>query len=221
MPAQVFSVNLAVPRKLHSRGRDVPTGIFKEPADGRVRLGRLGLEGDLQADKRYHGGPEKAVYVYASEHGIYWKDTLGLAAPPAPGYFGENLTTQGLVEKDVAVGDVYRIGSALLRVTSPRSPCFKLGLRVGSARFVKTFLESGRIGFYMGVVQAGDVGRGDSIERVSRPEKPLFLPQLIGLLFFSPTDPGELETALGSGGLPPSVRSHLEDLAPEAPALPF
>lgn len=221
MHAQVLSVNLAIPGTLRTRGREIPTGIFKEPADGRVRLARLGLEGDIQADKRHHGGPEKAVYAYASEHGTYWKDTLGLAAPPPPGYFGENLTTQGLVEKDVAVGDVYRIGSALLRVTSPRSPCFKLGLRVGSPRFLKTFLESGRLGFYLRVAEEREVGPGDSIERVSRPEKPLFLPQLIRLLFFSPTDPGALETALGSDGLPPSVRSHLEDLVPEAPRLPF
>src|ERR1700733_12186421 len=111
MPAQIRSVNLAVPRTLRFRGHDVRTGIFKEPADRRVRVSRLGLDGDFQADKRLHGGPEKAVYAYASEHGAYWKDALGLDAPLPPGYFGENLTTEGLLEKDVAVGDVYAIGS--------------------------------------------------------------------------------------------------------------
>ncbi len=210
MPAQILSVNLAVPRTLRARGREIRTGIFKEPVDRRVRAVRLGLEGDFQVDKRFHGGPEKAVFLYGAEHGAYWRKTLGLDA--APGYFGENLTTEGLVESDVAVGDTYRAGSVLFQVTTPRSPCYKLGLRVGSTRFLKTFLESGRLGFYVRVVEEGDVGAGDPIERVSRPERPLLLPDLIRLMFFRPVDPDAVESALGSGSLDASLREHLEEL---------
>ncbi|HEY6052261.1 MAG TPA: MOSC domain-containing protein, partial [Thermoanaerobaculia bacterium] len=143
------SVNIAVPATLRSRGREVPTGIFKEPATGRVSLDALGLAGDIQADKRYHGGPQQALYAYSAEHAAFWSETVPRPGGYPPGFFGENLTTSGLLEQDVAVGDVYRIGSAVVQVTKPRVPCFKMGLRAGSAGFVRTFLASGRIGFYL------------------------------------------------------------------------
>jgi MOSC domain-containing protein YiiM len=216
MPARLLSVNLAVPgRTLRSRGRDVPTGIFKEPAAGRVRLGRLGLEGDFQADKRYHGGPLQAIYAYDSANAARWTSELGLDAPPPPGFFGENFTTEGegMTEDVVALGDVYRVGSALVQTTRPRSPCFKMGARAGSARFVRTFLASRRIGFYLAVVEEGEVGAGDAIELVDRLPAPVTMLNLIELLYFRPVDPVLLERALASPALPPGTRQHLLETA--------
>jgi MOSC domain-containing protein YiiM len=218
MIARLLSVNLAVPRMLRTRGRDIPTGIFKEPAAGRVRMTRLGLAGDIQADRRYHGGPEQAVYAYSGEHAARWTDELGRTDPPPPGFFGENFTTQGLLEEDVAVGDVYGIGSARVQVTKPRSPCFKMGLRAGSARFVRTFLESGRIGFYMRVFEEGDVAAGDAIERIERPADPVAMSDLIALLYFRPADRRGLDRALRSEALGEGLRRRLEEIRQE-PAL--
>jgi MOSC domain-containing protein YiiM len=163
---RLLSLNLAVDRTLPFGGREVRTGIFKAPAAGRVHLARLGLEGDFQADLSVHGGPEKAVYVYPSEHYPHFRTVLG-RPDLSPGFFGENFTTEGLLEDGVHVGDVFAVGSAVVQVTTPRSPCFKLGARVGSQAFLKTFLESRRLGFYLSVVEEGSVAAGDLIRRVA------------------------------------------------------
>jgi MOSC domain-containing protein YiiM len=210
MMPRVESVNLAVPRTFRSRGREVPTGIFKEPAAGRLTLGPLGLSGDIQADKRYHGGPGQALYAYSSEHAAFWAETLPRPGGYPPGFFGENLTTAGLTEEDVAVGDVYRIGTALVQVTKPRVPCFKMGLRAGSAGFLRTFLASGRIGFYLSVPEPGEIAAGDPVERLERPVSALFISELIRLLYVRPDDTRGLSRALEAGGLPPAMRRDLE-----------
>ena len=209
MPPTLLSVNLAVPGVLRARGREVRTGIFKVPASGRVHLRKLGLDGDFQVDRRYHGGPEQAVYAYSSEHAAHWSAELGESGALPPGFFGENFTTAGLTEEDCAVGDVYRVGTASVQVTKPRSPCFKLGLRAGSPGFLKKFLASGRIGFSLRVLQEGEVGAGDSIVRIERPSPALLVSELIRLLYFRPLDPEMLERALAARGLPPAIRERL------------
>jgi len=211
MTPRLLSVNLAVPGTLRVRGREVPSGIFKEPADGRIPLHLESLEGDVQVDRRYHGGREKAVYAYSSEHNAYWAHELGVGEPLPPGYFGENFTTRDLLEEDVAVGDVFRVGTARVQVTTPRTPCFKLGLRVGSPRFLKTFLASGRLGFYLRVLHEGDVGAGDAIERIDRVANPLKISELIRLLYFHPVEKSSLESALEAGALGAGLRSQLEE----------
>lgn len=167
--------------------------------------------GDVQVDRRYHGGPEKAVYAYSSEHAAWWSRELAASEPLLPGYFGENFTTRDLLEEDVAVGDVFRVGTARVQVTQPRSPCFKLGLRVGSARFLKTFLASGRLGFYFRVLQEGEVGAGDAMERIAREANPLKISELIQLLYFRPVDRSALERALRAGALDRGLRHQLEE----------
>jgi MOSC domain-containing protein YiiM len=170
--ARLLSVSLAVPHSFHTRGREVPTGIFKEPAGAGVRLTRLTLKGDVQVDKRYHGGPDQAAYVYPSEHYPHFRRSLERPDISA-GFFGENFTTEGLLEETVRVGDVLRIGEALVQVTKPRAPCFKMGLKAGSPAFVGEMLESRRLGFYLRVLEEGDVAAGDAITRVSTdPEAP-------------------------------------------------
>ena len=163
-PARLLSVNVAVRKSLRSRGREVETGIFKEPVHGRVALTRLTLAGDVQVDKRYHGGPDQAVYLYPSEHYAHFrKDRPQISA----GFFGENFTTEGLDESTVRVGDVFRVGGAVIQITKPRAPCFKMGLKAGSAPFVGELLESRRLGFYARVLEEGHVGEGDAIERTA------------------------------------------------------
>ncbi len=163
---RVVSVNVGLPRTVTFGKRTMRTGILKEPVSGAIPLGRLGLEGDGQADPAYHGGPEKAAYLYPFEHYAYWADVLG-RTDLGPGAFGENLTTEGLLETEVRLGDVLAIGSATVAVTRPRTPCAKLGAKFGSMTFVRTFAAAGRPGFYLRVVEAGMVEAGDAITRLA------------------------------------------------------
>ncbi|HEU4685119.1 MAG TPA: MOSC domain-containing protein [Nitrospira sp.] len=145
----------------------VTTGIWKEPVTGRVMLRQLNLDGDEQADLTVHGGLDKAVYVYPSEHYPIWRAELpGIDLPY--GSFGENFTTEGLDERSVHIGDRFRIGGAVVEVTQPRLPCYKLGIRFGRADMPKRFHASGRCGWYLAVLQEGEVGAGDAWERIAR-----------------------------------------------------
>ena len=166
---KIVSVNVGMPRQVEWKGRQVVTGIFKEPVEGRVRVRTLNLEGDGQADLNVHGGDTKAVYVYPSEHYRFWREELDGRELPW-GMFGENLTTTGLDEETVRIGDRFRIGTAEFQVTEPRMPCSKLGLRFGREDILKRFLASGRSGFYFSVLREGDVGAGDAIEEIHREE---------------------------------------------------
>ena len=181
---RLVSVNLAREGTVRYGTLLVRTGIFKEPAAGRVRLRGLGLDGDFQADPSVHGGPDKAAYAYPSEHYPYFRKLLGREDLPY-GFFGENFTTEGLLEDGVRVGDVLRVGTALVRVTTPRSPCFKLGAKAGSPAFVAAFLRSRRLGFYLAVVEEGEVGAGDEIRLVSSDAGAPTLARVIEEKYFS------------------------------------
>lgn len=164
---KVISVNVGLPIEVTWKGRTFTTGIFKEPVEGRVMVRTLNLDGDRQADLSVHGGLNKAVYVYPSEHYPYWKKELdGMELPW--GMFGENLTTEGLTEDAVDIGDRYRIGSVEVMVTQPRTPCHKLAIRFERDDMIRRFLASGRPGFYLAVLQEGEVGAGDEIKLIGR-----------------------------------------------------
>jgi MOSC domain-containing protein YiiM len=164
----VVSVNVGVARSLRWGGRTVTTGIVKEPVEGTVAIGQESLGGDEQADLRVHGGPDKAVYAYAAEDYRWWSDQL--RTPLEPGRFGENLTTEGIDLAGAVVGEQWRVGSAVLAVSEPRLPCFKLGMRMGDAGFVARFADARRPGAYLRVVETGSVRAGDTISVVSRPD---------------------------------------------------
>ena len=163
MPPSIVSVNIARPTQFNWRGRWVRTGIFKEPVLTPVPVYRLGLEGDLQADLNVHGGPRKAVYGYPAAHYDAWRQELPGVDMPF-GFFGENLTIEGLDETGVHLGDRFRAGTAVLEITQPREPCYKLGAKFGNARMIQRFRESGRSGFYFSVVEEGSLQAGDIIE---------------------------------------------------------
>lgn len=159
---RVIAVSVGLPREVIWRGRAVETSIFKTPVSGSVRVGRLNLEGDRQSDLTVHGGAEKAVYVYPSEHYSFWREELpGVELPW--GSFGENLTTEALDEDAVHIGDRLLIGSASFVVTQPRMPCYKLALRFDRLDMIKRFLQSGRTGFYLSVSREGELAAGDSV----------------------------------------------------------
>ena len=164
---KIISVNVGLPRLVLRNDEPVSTGIFKEPIAGRVMMRRLNLDGDRQADLSVHGGPEKAVYVYPSEHYDFWKHELPDMDLPW-GVFGENLTTTGLFETEINIGDKFRIGTAEVMVTQPRMPCYKLGIRFGRADIIKRFLVSERSGFYLSVLKEGEVGAGDEFELIEK-----------------------------------------------------
>jgi len=167
-------------------GDAVSTGIFKDPVHGSVRVAFLNLEGDRQADLTVHGGPNKAVYGYPSEHYEFWRAQRG-RREVRWGAFGENLTTAGLLEDDVHVGDRYRIGSAALEVTQPRVPCFKLGIKFDDQRMPKQFLQSRRTGFYFKVLEEGEIAAGDKIERLARGS--ISIADVLRAAYGAPPDP--------------------------------
>jgi MOSC domain-containing protein YiiM len=177
---KLLSVNVGLPREIEWKGKLVRTSIFKTPVQGRVRVGKLNLDGDQQSDLSVHGGIEKAVYAYPSEHYPFWREELAGRDLPW-GVFGENFTTEGLLEETVRIGDRLRVGSAEFAVTQPRMPCFKLGIRFDRPDIVKRFLQSGRAGFYFSVLREGEVTAGDSIQLLARDEHGVTVADIVNL----------------------------------------
>ena len=163
---QVVSVNLAEPRTLMRRGREVRTGLWKRPAERPVLVGELGLHGDLVGDLRIHGGRDKAVYAYAVEDTRWWEGELEREL--GPGFFGENLTVLGIEASNAPAGELWEVGKALLEVTEPRTPCWKLVERVGAPGFMKRFVAAQRPGTYLRVRREGEVAAGDPVRVLSR-----------------------------------------------------
>jgi MOSC domain-containing protein YiiM len=159
MDARVVSVNVGAPRDVEWQGRIVTSAIWKTPTEERVRVAGVNLAGDDQADRRVHGGVDKAVYAYAMEDYAWWAQTVDVE----PGSFGENLTTEGIDLRACAVGDRWHVGTVALEVAQPREPCFKLGMRMGDEHFPDKFEQAARPGAYLRIVTAGELGAGDAI----------------------------------------------------------
>ena len=174
-------MNLAEVRRIPLRGKMHQTGIWKFPVEHRVRATGTSLEGDTQADRKFHGGARKSVYAYSREDYRFWEEQVGRELPP--GTFGENLTLEGIVVNDALIGERWRIGTAEFEVTQPRQPCWKLGVKMEDRKFPQRFSEAGRAGAYLTIVTEGDVGRGDKLEVLSRPEHPVTLGLMARLLY--------------------------------------
>ena len=190
------------------RGKTVKTGLFKRPVEGPLTLGEEGVEGDLQADRRHHGGRDKAVYLYSLENLVYFA-TLRGDAPYPPGYFGENLTLEGLDDHTVHLGDQFEIGSTLIEVTQPRVPCFKLGLRMKDPRFVGTFMKSGRTGFYARILREGQVHLGDPVRCVRTDPLKVSIPVAMQALLKGPKHREVLQKVLAVPALSKAWRDDL------------
>ncbi|HEX3131087.1 MAG TPA: MOSC domain-containing protein [Thermoanaerobaculia bacterium] len=207
---KLLSIQVGLPREVRWQRRTVSTGIFKEPVQGPVLLRTLNLDGDRQADLSVHGGRQKAVYVYPVEHYAPWRAELP-GVELAWGAFGENFTTEGLVEDEVHIGDRFRIGEAEVEVTQPRMPCYKLGVRFGDPGLVERFLESRRSGFYLAVLREGHVEAGDPIEPLAIDPHQVTVTD-INRLFFGERgeqDADTLARALQVEALPDGWKAHL------------
>ena len=211
---RVISVNVGLPKDVAVRGETVRTGIWKSPIDGPVNVRHHNLDGDRQADLTVHGGPNKAVYAYPSEHYEYWRAELPDATLPWAA-FGENLTTEGLLEGDVRVGDELSIGSAVLRVIQPRLPCFKLGIRFGRLDMIKRFLRSRRTGFYFRVVTEGSLETGNAITLKRAPFPSVTIKEMVDLFVSGEPDHELLHRAAAVPGLPEFWREQFEELLDE------
>jgi MOSC domain-containing protein YiiM len=205
---QVISVNVATPREVVWKGTAVRTGIFKEPVGGPVKVGKLNLAGDEQADLTVHGGVEKAVYAYPVEHYDYWRQELPDVAF-SWGKFGENLSTEGLLEDTLYIGDRLRVGSAILMVTQPRMPCYKLALKFDRDDMIKLFLASRRSGFYFSVVEPGEVHAGSQVEILSRDPNGVTVADIRRLYLDKTPDPELLQRATSVSALPEGWKSDL------------
>ncbi len=206
---KVLSINVGLPREVQWKGRTVSTAIFKEPVSGPVELRQLNFEGDRQADLSVHGGPTKAVYAYPSEHYPFWRSEL----PEMQldwGMFGENLTSEGLDEESIHVGDVFKLGTAQLVVTEPRMPCFKLTIRFEREDIVKRFLQSQRSGIYFGVMQEGSVQAGDQFELVSTDPQRLRIADVTRLYTTEKGNVELLTKAVSTAALPEKWTSYFE-----------
>jgi MOSC domain-containing protein YiiM len=207
---KLLSINVSPPTEVVHKGETLTTGIFKKPVEGRVMLGTLNLDGDGQADLVGHGGIYKAVYAYPVENYEYWKRELG-RTDLAYGQFGENFTVEGMVEDEVHIGDVFRVGDALVEVTQPRVPCYKLGIKMGLPKFVKMFLASCRVGFYLRVLEEGEVGAGDVVYRVRADPGRTTVREMCHLLYFDPENLEGARKALHIRALSPGWRQSFEE----------
>jgi len=177
---KLISVNVGLPREIAVDGKIVRTSIWKAPVQSRVHVSTLNLDGDKQSDLSVHGGVDKAVYLYPSEHYSYWRNQLPDAELPW-GAFGENFTSQDILENQIRIGDRIRIGSADFMVTQPRMPCFKLGIRFNRRDMVKRFFESQRTGLYLSVIREGEVNNGDAIEFIEKQETGVTITDIMNL----------------------------------------
>lgn len=202
---KLISVNVGLPRDVEYDGETVLTSIYKSPVSGRVRVSQLNLDGDRQSDLAVHGGRDKAVYAYPSEHYAAWRKELP-DADLAWGAFGENLTTKGLSEKRVAIGDRIRCGTVAFEVTQPRVPCFKLAIRFGRVDIIERFMQSGRCGFYLAVVHTGELGEGDAIELIRSEDDRVTVAEIFSLLQPGAGDPKLLRRASRLPALPENWR---------------
>ena len=220
---RLISVNVGLPREVPWHDTRVMTGIFKQPVSGRVALRKLNLDGDRQADLRVHGGEYKAVYCYPAEHYAYWKKELPGRDLPF-GVFGENFTTEGLLEDSVHLGDRFAVGFAEVVVTQPRLPCYKLGVRFQSDEMVKRFLAAARTGFYLAVTREGEVVAGDEIKQLSRDPSAVPVSEITRLYVANPAAHGEtfhdddavvVHCALKVDAFPESWKSYFRERLPK------
>ena len=207
---KILSVNVGLPREVLSGKDIVTTGIFKEPVEGPVKLRKLNLDGDKQADLTVHGGENKAVYAYPKEHYDYWQLELPNTALPWR-MFGENLTTEGLNEDAINIGDSFRMGSAEVVATQPRLPCYKLGIKFGRMDIVRRFLTSGRPGIYFKVLLEGEVEAGDSIDLISKDENNITIKDIVRLYVKDNKDVEAMQRAIRVKDLPIGWRNHFRE----------
>ena len=211
---RVLSVNVGRPREVKWRGNSYRTSIWKDPVAGPVGVRTLNIDGDEQSDLSVHGGRNKAVYAYPSEHYANWVQELGVDLPW--GAFGENLTTEGLLEDDVRIGDRLRIGSVIFEVTQPRMPCHKLSIRFDRDDMVRRFLKSGRPGLYLAVMREGVLAAGDQVTLEAAAEHDVTIADVAEAYATGGHDRNLLRRVVAAPTLPEGLKEHFESLITRA-----
>ncbi|MEL0456879.1 MOSC domain-containing protein [Flavobacteriaceae bacterium SZ-1-7] len=202
---QITSTNIAKPKTIIWRKKEVVTGIYKTPTNAPIFLGKSDVKDDEVTDRKYHGGEFKACYLFSEDYYGYWKNLY----PNLKwnwGMFGENLTVSGLDETKIFVGDIYKVGEAKIQITQPREPCFKLGAKFGNQNILKKFIAHGHPGTYIRVLEEGYVKPGDTFTLVERPENSLTTAQLYHLIFAKTKDKDLLNRATKNNALPERAR---------------
>ncbi len=207
---KLLAVSVSMGKEVPYMDKTVTTGIFNEPVSGRVMLRTLNLDGDRQIDLRGHGGPYKAVYVYTMENYEHWKREIGRTDFQIP-QFGENFTVEGMPEDKIHIGDVFRVGDALVEVTQPRVPCYRLGIKMGDPKFSKRFLQSCLVGFYLRVLEEGEVGAGDKIELVRQDPEAMSVRKVCHLYYFDPKNLEDCKRAIRVEALSPGWREGFQE----------
>jgi MOSC domain-containing protein YiiM len=204
---KLLSVNVGLPREIEVNGKTVRTSIWKFPIQGRIRVSTLNLDGDQQSDLTVHGGVDKAVYLYPSEHYAYWRAELP-ETELSWGAFGENFSAQGILEDQIRIGDRVRVGSAEFIVTQPRMPCYKLGIRFNRRDIIERFLESKRTGLYLAVLREGEVEEGDEIEFIDKQETGVSITEIVSLYSTDARNQELLRRAIEVPALPQSWKDY-------------
>lgn len=205
---QLLAISVSGLTQVEYQGRQIETGIFKKPVAYPLRVMTTGLDGDGQADLKHHGGVDKAVYVYTVENYRFWEEELGRELPF--GQFGENFAVSGMLDEQVHIGDIFRIGQIEAQVTQPRVPCFKLGIKMQDPAFVARFLHSGRVGFYLRILREGVVRAGEHIELLEADPGKLCVSEAMLALSKGPRQQEIIRRALGIPALSRAWRLDLE-----------
>ena len=206
---KITATNIAQPKTITWRGKQVTTGIYKTPTTGPIYLTKNDVKGDEVTDRRYHGGEFKACYLFSAEQYPYWKN-LYPNLNWSWGMFGENLTVEGLDETQIQVGDIYKVGGALIQITQPREPCFKLGVKFGTQKILKQYIAHGYSGTYVRVLEEGNVKTGDEFTLVEQANNSLSTYDLNHLLFSKTKDKTLLKLAISNAALPLKKREKLK-----------
>ena len=202
---EIVALCVSKPKTIVDRGREISTGFFNSPVDGRRMVGRTNIDGDEQADLTVHGGPHKAVCAFPIEHYDFYKRSLENSELKF-GHFGENLTTSGLLETEVFIGDQYQMGGALLEVSQPRSPCFKFGIRMGTREAIKTCLASAKTGFYLRVIEEGEIQSEEKIKLAYRNGEAPSVEAVHQLYYHDKLNAAALEQAVECAALAPGFK---------------
>ncbi|WP_318309962.1 MOSC domain-containing protein [Flagellimonas crocea] len=209
---KVISTNLGRPTKIVWNGKETTTGIYKFPVKHPIVLDSADVQGDTVVDRKYHGGTYKACYLFSADHYPFWKAKYPLLEWDW-GMFGENLTVEGLDESKLKIGSIYKMGGALIQISQPREPCYKLGIRFGDQNILKQFIDHGLPGTYVRVLEPGEVSIGDGLELMEESKNPLTVQQFYRLLFAKTKDPELLQWAIKNSALPMSKREKLKKWA--------
>jgi MOSC domain-containing protein YiiM len=208
---KIISTNIGEPQTIIWRGQEVITGMYKYPVDKPIYLGKEDVDGDNVIDRRYHGGIDKACYLYSQDHYLYWKN-LYSNLDWQWGMFGENLTVSGLDELKIKIGDIFKLGETVVRATQPRQPCFKLGVRFGSQEMVKQYIDFGNAGVYLCVLESGNVKNGDKMELVESNPESFTLREIFQMIYFKDINPEIVQKAIADPNLAESCRKDLKKI---------